>query len=51
MIRVANAVEASQGRVWDQDVWFDDLLIAVQYDTRFAVSGNKDLSELEIFLF
>ena len=50
MLRVANAVELSQGRMWDQDAWFDDLLVAVQFGTSYAVSSNKDLNELEMFM-
>ena len=50
MFRVANAVELSQGRIWDQDAWFDDLLVAVQFGTSYAVSSNKDLNKLELFM-
>ena len=50
MFRVANAVELSQGRIWDQDAWFDDLLVAVQFGTSYAVSSNKDLNQLELFM-
>ena len=50
MFRVANAVELSQGRVWDQDAWFDDLLVAVQFGTSYAVSSNTDLNQLELFM-
>ena len=42
MFRVASAVEISQGRTWDQDAWFDDLLVAVQFGTSYAVSSNTD---------
>ena len=50
MFRVANAVELSQGRIWDQDAWFDDLLVAVQFGTSYAVSSNTDLNKLELFM-
>ena len=50
MFRVANAVELSQGRTWDQDAWFDDLLVAVQFGTSYAVSSKKDLNQLELFM-
>ena len=50
LIRVANAVELSQGREWDQDVWFDNLLVAVQVGSSYAVSSNKDLNKLDLFM-
>ena len=50
MIRVANAVELSQGREWDQDGWFDRLLVAVEVGSSYAVSSNTDLNKLDLFI-
>ena len=50
LLRVANAVELSQGREWDQDEWFDRLIVAVGVGSSYAVSSNKDLNKLDLFM-
>ena len=50
MTRVANAVELSQGREWDQNDWFDTLLVAVAVGSSYAVSSNTDLNKLDLFM-
>ena len=50
MIRAANAVERSQGRAWDQNDWFEKLLVAVEVGSSYAVSSNTDLNKLDLFI-
>ena len=50
MIRTVDAVEMSQGRQWDQDDWFDKLLVAVQVGSSYAISNNTDLNKLDLFM-
>ena len=50
MIRVVDSVEISQGQRWDQDEWFDKLLVAVRVGSSYAISNNTDLNTLELFM-
>ena len=50
MIRVVDSVELSQGLRWDQDEWFEKVLVAVRVGSSYAVSNNTDLNKLELFM-
>ena len=50
MIRVVDSVDLSQGQRWDQDEWFEKLLVAVRVGSSYAVSDNTDLNKLEILM-
>ena len=50
MIRVVDTVESSQGQRWDQDEWFERLLVAVRVGSSYAISNNTDLNKLELFM-
>ena len=50
MIRVVDSVELSQGLRWDQDEWFEKVLVAVRVGSSYAISNNIDLNKLEFFM-
>ena len=50
MLRVVSAVEFGQGRIWNQDEWFETLQHKLSVGTGYGISGSKDMNELELFM-
>ena len=46
--RIIRAQEVKKGRIWNQDVWIQDLKDLVAAGIGWGVTRNKDLNEVEI---